>query len=329
MSHPLSYKAIVVKEFGNPDVLQIGELPFPKIEPEKVIVKVYSVGVNPVETYIRSGNSFKPNLPWTPGNDGSGVVVEVGSGVTNVKVGDRVYLAGTLTGSYAEYTLANAQNVYKIPDNISFEQGASLGIPYGTAYYALFIRCRARPTDLVLVHGASGGVGIAALQLARALGLRVIGTAGTEEGRKLVKEMGAEHALDHRNPEYLNELRSITNGVGPDIILEMLANVNLDKDLKVLAPNGRIAIIGNRGSIEINPRDIMSRSADVVGVYLGNATVEQTKEIHGAITNGLFKGTIKPMVYKKFALSAAAKAHEEIINPPAGALGKIVLDPWA
>jgi len=194
-------KAIRVDQFGEPDVLRLADLPVPQPAVGQVLVRVFAVGVNPVETYIRSGNyARKPALPYTPGSDAAGIVEVVGNEVTAFKQGDRVYTDGSLTGSYAEFALCDLSQVHPLPANISFSQGAALGVPYATAYRALFQRGQARAGESVLVHGASGGVGIAAVQLARAHGMNVLGTAGTERGLQLVLEQGATSFLIMARP---------------------------------------------------------------------------------------------------------------------------------
>src|SRR6266567_358576 len=238
-------KAIRVHEFGGPEVMRLEEVSDPRPGPGQVLVKVHAAGVNPVDSYIRSGTyAVKPPLPYTPGMDAAGVVVEVGPDVKGLKAGDRVYTAGTLSGAYAELALCAASQVHPLPARVNFVQGAGVSIPYGAAYRALFQRARAVPAETVLVHGASGGVGIAAVQMARAAGLTVIGTAGTEQGEKLVLAEGAHHVLNHHASGYLDKLPELTCGQGVDIILEMLANVNLGHDLQVLATGGRVVLIG-------------------------------------------------------------------------------------
>ncbi len=319
-------KAIRVREFGGPEVLRIEDIPDPKPESGQVLVKLRAVGVNPVETYIRSGTyTFKPNLPYTPGLDGAGIIEAVGAGVTRLHVGDRVYTAGAMTGTYAEKTLCMESQVHTLPDEISFTQGAAIGTPYATAYRALFQRAKALPGETILVHGASGGVGIASVQLAKAAGMRVLGTAGTERGRTLVKEQGANHVLDHRAPDYLQELTALTEGRGPDVILEMLANVNLAKDLTVLAHGGRVVVIGNRGTIEINPRETMTRDAAILGMVLFNVSERDRAGIHAALDAGLRNGTLRPIIGQEMTLAEAPKAHKAVLE--SGAYGKIVLLP--
>lgn len=320
-------KAIRVHQFGGPEVLQLEEVPDLKAGAGQVVVSVKAVGVNPVESYIRTGTyATKPNLPYTPGNDAGGVIAEVGPDVTGVKVGDRVYTSASLSGTYAEQTLCNVANVHPLPGAVTFEQGAGVGVPYGAAYRALFQRGHARPSETVLVHGASGGVGIASVQLARAAGLTVFGTAGSDKGMELVKQQGAHHALNHASGGYLDEFMKLTAGLGADIIVEMLANKNLANDLTVVARRGRIMVVGNRGSIEINPRGTMAREADIRGVMILGASPQEFREMHAALVAGLEAGTLRPVIGQKFPLAEAAKAHEAVMSP-SGAHGKIVLLP--
>jgi len=155
--------------------------------------------------------------------------------------------------------------------------------------------------------------------------LTIIGTGGTDAGRKLVVEHGAHHILDHRNPAYLDQILTLTNGRGVDIILEMLSNVNLGKDLPLLAKYGRVIVIGSRGNVEITPRELMKRDADIRAMTLFNATVEELASIHAALAAGLENGTLRPVVGREMKLSDAAKAHVAVLEP--GAYGKIVLVP--
>jgi len=317
-------KAIRVQEFGGPEVLRLEEVPTPRPGAGQVLVRMNAVGINPVETYIRAGTYARlPQLPYTPGNDGAGVVEQVGPDVTEFKTGDRVYTAGSLSGTYAEFALCKMDQVHRLPENASFTQGAAMGTPYATAYRGLFQRAEARPGETVLVHGASGGVGTAAVQLARARGLSVFGTAGSEEGLKLAREQGAHDVFDHRAPDHFEQIMKATDGRGVDVIVELLANVNLGKDLTILAKGGRVAIIGSRGRVEIDPRDTMQRDVDVRGMVLPNTPPAEMASIHAALVAGLENGTLRPVIGKEFPLSGAAQAHRAVMEP--GAVGKVVL----
>lgn len=318
-------RAIRVHQFGGPEVLKLENVPEPKPGPGEVLLRVHAAGLNPVDTYIRGGGyAIKPPLPYTPGLDAAGVIEALGAGVSGWRVGDRVYTAAA-AGSYAELALCKASDVYRLPERVSYEQGAAVGIAYMTAYRALFQRAAAQPSEIVLVHGASGGVGIATVQLARAAGLTVIGTAGSAEGLALVKAEGAHHALDHRAANFGDQLAAVAGGRGVDVIVEMLANVNLGKDLAWLAARGRVVVVGSRGPVEINPRDLMSREASIAGMILFGTPPADMAKIAAALDAGLENGTLRPVVGERFPLPEAAKAQERVMAP--GAHGKIVLLP--
>ena len=319
-------KTIRVHEFGGPEVLRFEDEQTPSPGPGEFLVRMRAIGINPVETYIRAGKYARlPALPYTPGNDGAGIIEQIGEAVKQFKPGDRVYTAGTLSGAYAEFALCKTEQVLRLPQNVSFAQGAAVGTPYATAYRGLFQRAQAKPGETVLVHGASGGVGTAAVQLARARGLRALGTAGSDLGRKLVIEQGAHEVFDHHAPDHFEQVMKATNGRGVDLIVELLANVNLGKDLTILAKGGRVVVIGSRGRIEIDPRDTMQRDADIRGMVLPNASAAEMASIHAALIAGLENGSLHPVIGKELPLSEAPQAHRAVMEP--GALGKIVLLP--
>jgi len=319
-------KAIVVREYGEPEVMRIEERPDPMPGEGQVLVRIKAAGVNPADTYARSGNyASKPPLPYTPGTDGAGLVEAVGPGVKAVKAGDRVYVARSLSGTYAELSLALESQVHRLPDRISFSQGAGVFVPYATAYRALNHIAHARASETLLVHGASGGVGIAALQFASAAGMNVIGSVGSKRGRELALREGAVHAVDHHDKGYREEILRLAGGRGLDVILEMLANVNLGADLGLLAPRGRVVVIGSRGEVSVNPRDLMSRDAAVFGMMLWNMNEEEAAETHAAIIAGLEEGSLRPVVGAELPLSQAPAAHRKVLE--SGAYGKIVLLP--
>jgi len=319
-------KAIRVSAFGGPEVLRVEDVPAPKPQAGEVLVRVKAAGVNPYDTYMRAGTyaSGNPALPWTPGSDAAGTVEAVGAGV-DLKPGQRVYTAGTITGAYAELALCKRSQVHPLPDAASFAQGAGVWVPYATAYRSLFQLARARPGETVLVHGASGGVGVAAVQLARAAGLVVIATAGSDAGLAAVLKEGAHHAVNHRADDYRTKIRDLTAGAGVNVIVEMLANVNLAHDLALLAHRGRVVVVGSRGPVEINPREIMSREAAVLGVLLWRVPDGDAAEIHAALQAGLANGTLRPLVGAELPLASAPEAHRRVMEP--GARGKIVLVP--
>jgi NADPH:quinone reductase len=319
-------KAIRVHQFGGPEVMQLEDVPDLAAGPGQVVVRVNAIGVNPVDTYVRDGlHAVKPALPYTPGADAAGVVESIGEGVTRVSAGASVYLAGTISGAYAQQALCSDSQVHRLPSHITFEQGAAVGVPYATAYRALFHRAQARAGETVLVHGATGGVGTACVQLARAAGMTVIATGGTDKGRSNVVQQGAHHVLDHHSPDYPDQILALTGGNGVNVILEMLANVNLAKDLGILAKFGRVVVIGSRGKIEIDPRATMTRDLNILGMTLFNASDHDRASIHAALVAGLENGTLRPVVGKEMPLADAARAHEAVLQP--GAFGKIVMIP--
>ena len=319
-------KAILVHQFGGPEVLHLEDVPTPKPGKGLVLVRVKAAGVNPYDTYMRAGvYAIKPALPYTPGSDAAGIVEAVGEGVKAVRAGERVYLSGTLGGAYAEFALAPEAQVHSLPEAVDFAQGAGVWVPYGTAFHALVNVAKARAGETVLVHGASGGVGTAAIQLARSLGLRVFGTAGTARGLELVVREGAHRAFDHGKAGYREEIMKATDGRGVGVILEMLANVNLGHDLTLLASFGRVVVIGSRGEVTINPRDLMTRQASVHAFTLWGLTDAERLEVGAAIAAGLENGTLKPVVGKEMPLAEAARAHADVMSP--GSFGKIVLMP--
>lgn len=317
-------KAIIVQDFGAPEVMKLSDTADLQPNETQVLVKIKAAGVNPVDTYVRQGNhATAPPLPYTPGKDGAGIVEAVGGKIVKVQAGDRVYLANSVSGTYAEFALCDENQVHKLPKNVSFEQGACVSVPYATAFWALFDKGNPKKGESVLIHGASGGVGIAAIQHAKHFGLKVIGTASSEEGKKLIKAQGADFVFDHSAPNYLDEIMSATDGKGVNVVLEMLANVNLQNDLNIIARKGRIVVIGNRGEITINPRSIMNKDATIRGFSLHTLTDAEIDSVHAALYEGLERGWLKPIIGKTFPLAEAAKAHHAVIEEKA--FGKIVL----
>jgi NADPH:quinone reductase len=322
-------KAIRVHEFGGPAVLELEDVPEPTPGSGEVVVRVRAAGVNPVDAYIHSGTyARKPPLPYTPGQDGAGEVESLGGGVTGFKAGDRVYIAGVGNtvagaGTYAERALCIPSQLHRLPARTSFGQGAAIGVPYCTAYRALFHRAQARAGETVLVHGATGGVGIAAVELAHARGLTVIGSGGTDKGLATVREHGADLVVNHRDANYADAIVQATGGRGVNLIVEMAAHVNLDRDLGLLAKFGRVVVVGNRGRAEIDARQAMGRDAAILGMTLFNVNEAEMAEIHAGLIAGLENGTLNPVVGREMPLADAARAHEALMQP--GALGKIVL----
>lgn len=319
-------RAIRVTELGNPDVLKIEQVPIPEPASDEVLVEVKAIGVNPVDTYIRSGSQgYNPAVPYTPGYEAAGIVVAVGKHVKCAKVGMRVYISGSIDGTYAEFALCTRHQVHPIPDHTTFAEGASLYVAYVTAYRGLIQRAQARPGETVLIHGASGAVGIAAIQFAKMLGLRVIASASTDKGQRLAVEQGADFVVDHTQREHYELIMDYTEQAGVNIILEMMAHVNLSNDLQILAAKGRVVVIGSKGTIKVNPRDTMLCDGAILGMSLMNISESDKTEIHAAISAGINNKTIKPIIRCELPLEEAPQAHIKVMET--GALGKIILIP--
>lgn len=327
-------KAVRAHRFGGPENLQIEDIDDPVAGPGEVIIDVKAAGVNPSDVYMLSGNyALVPTLPYVPGYDAAGVVSAVGDEVETFAVGDRVLTCPGIgqyddlpdlgiTGCFAEKVSRKAADIRHLPDNVSFHQGAAIGVPYATAHHALFLRARSEPGETVFIHGASGAVGTATIQLAKRAGLTVIGSAGTAQGLALVRELGADLAVDHTAEGYIEQVREASDG-GPQMIIEMLANVNLATDLDLVAKYGRVIIIGARAEISINPRVLMMKELDVRGLALFNATREQSEAIMDDLIAGLTDGSLQPIVGTEMPLAEAAAAYARVMGP--GAHGKLVL----
>ena len=319
-------KAIRVHRPGGPEMMELEDVDIREPDEGEVLVRIRAAGVNPVDTYIRSGSAnYTPACPYTPGTDGAGIIERTGRGVRRLREGQRVFVGGSATGTYAEMAICAESQAHALPPKVSFAQGAGVFVPYATAYHALFHKAHGSPEETVLVHGATGGVGSAAVQIAKAAGFTVIATGGTEQGRQMVKNQGAEHVVENGESGYLDAARELPGGRGGDIILEMLAKVKLGRDLGVLAKGGRVVVIGSRGPVEINPRDAMSRDATITGMLLANSSPREMEAIVAALEAGLESGVLSPVTGKELPLAEAAQAHRDVMA--AGAYGKIVLIP--
>lgn len=316
-------KAVRSQEYGGSDVLKLETAETPEINAEQILVAVRAAGVNPVDTYIRGGtNNYSTTFPHTPGMDGAGEVVAVGANVSGFAAGDRVYFTRTSTGSAAEFAVCAPASTYPLPDAVSFTEGACLGVPATTAHRALFGRANAQAGETVLIHGATGAVGTIAVQLAQAAGLTVVATAGTAEGETLLRNLGVATVLNHSLDDYLKPWQSLDHGF--DLIVEMLADVNLDKDLKALGRKGRVIVVGSRGKIEITPRDLMARDAAIMGMAVMNVAPEELQQIARSLYPLLQGGLVKPVIRTTYPLADVGKAHDAVLL--SGAAGNHVID---
>ncbi len=315
-------KSVQIQNYGPASELSVENIATPTINADQLLIAVKAAGVNPVDTYIRSGtNNYTTSFPHTPGLDGAGIIDAVGDNIKGFHVGQRVYFSRNLSGSSAEFAIGIPTHTFPLADTLSYEEGACLGIPYTTAHRALLGRANAKTGEKVLVHGATGAVGIATVQLARAMGMEVIASAGTEEGKALLESQGVQTVLDHTQADHLAPYQTLDQGF--DVIIEMLANHNLDQDLKALAFGGRVAVVGNRGTVEINPRDLMARDAAVMGVALANIKPAELSLIAKSLYPLLNGGLLKPVVRKTYSLEETSQAHEDVLK--SGAQGNLII----
>jgi len=308
------------------------------VEEDEILIRVHAAGVNPSDTYVRLGpegpyagnKKLIPSLPYTPGKDGAGVVEKVGPNVTEFCVGDRVYVSGSKTGTYARHAICGESQVFSLPESVSFEQGACVGVPCATAYRAVHTRGGATKGDAVFIHGASGAVGLAAVQLAVDAGCVVVGSAGTTEGEDAVRAAGAHGVVNHRTDGYLDAAVNLLQGFdaeGFDLLLEMAADINLVADLGIMRGGGRVAIVGSKArTIALNPRLAMPNELDIRGVFLGNAKPSELRETHAALFKAMETGVLSPVVDSAIPLESASQSHEDVMNPPkGGSAGNVVL----
>lgn len=317
-------QSITVTTFGGPEQLTLATTPAPTPARGEVLVRIEAAGVNPVDTYILTGTyALRPDLPYTPGLEGAGVIAAVGDDVDPARIGARVFVSMSSSGTYAELCTCKAEDAHELPDELSFDQGAGVWIAYATAWRALFQLGQLRGCESLLVHGASGAVGLALVQWAASRGVDVIGTASSKHGMDAALESGASAVVDHSSPGYQDELLALTGGRGFDMIAENAAHSNLDADMELVARRGRILVIGSRHELLVNPRKLMAREATVQGVMLFGMTESEKREAARAIQAAARAQLIRPVVRRAFDLKDARAAHELVMKR--GAAGKIVL----
>ena len=300
----------------------------PSPGPGQVLVDVQAIGINPVDTYVATGTyAIKPDLPYTPGMEAAGTVLAFGAGVADRQEGDRVWIstttAGKLQGAYAEQVLCRAQDVYDLPTSLTFAQGAALNIAYLTAFRALIDVGHAQPSETVLIHGATGGVGLAAVQIAKAHRLDVWATGGSDAGRELLERQGvpASQVLDHHDPDHLAPLAER----GVDVIIEMLANENLPRDIDTIGANGRIVVVGNRGPVTINARGLMAKQASITGLTYWSGGDAKLRRALSAVNAGVDAGDLRPVIQQELPLDRVRDAWRAVLS--GNSAGKIVLVP--
>ena len=321
-------KAVTFDRVGGPEVLAYGEAPDPELRPGKVLIKNRAIGINFADTLFRQGQYLmQPKFPDVPGLEAAGVVEAVGDGVDGVRPGDRVAAIGTRT--YAEYALVPAGQIIPLPESVGFEDGAAFPIQVLTAYHMLFTSHRLTEGQSVVVHSAAGGVGLAAVQLAKAAGARVIGTVSTEEKAALAKEYGADEVVNYATHDFAEETLKLTDGKGVDLILDAVGKPTLEKGLKCLAPFGHLVVYGRAGGVPdpLNVFGLFQKSIKVSGFVL--YTVSAMPDMHRKGIEASFarmaEGKLKLLIGRTFPLADAAEAHRHMESRQS--VGKLVLLP--
>ena len=321
-------KAILFEQLGGPEVLKLDEAPKPEVRPGWVLIKNHAIGINFADTLFRQGQYLmRPKLPDTPGLEAAGVVEAVGPGVEHIKVGTRVAAIGIKT--YAEYCVASASQVMPIPDFVSFAEGAAFPIQVLTAYHMLHTSHQTTAGQTVLVHSAAGGVGIVAVQLAKAAGARVIGTVSSDSKIGLVKEYGADAVINYATQDFAEEVLKLTNDKGADLILDAVGKPTLEKGLRCLAPFGHLILYGRAGGIPdpLNLMTLLQKSLKVSGFVLYTVSAMPDKHREGIEKSFqlMGEGKLKLLIGKTFPLAEAAEAHRHMESRQS--VGKLVLVP--
>jgi NADPH:quinone reductase-like Zn-dependent oxidoreductase len=323
-------KAVRIHQYGGPEVLVYEDVETPSPGPDQVLVSVRAAAVNPIDAAVRSNGFPTPRQPpKTIGADGAGVVEAVGPGVVGLAPGDEVFFTGLgvgSEGSYAEFAvIATAQAVRK-PAGISFEEAAALGLAFSTAWYGLVRRAALAAGETVLVQGAAGGVGSAAVQLAHARGARVLATVSSAADAARVAELGADETIDRTAGDVTSEVGRLTGGRGVDVVLELVLSANLTADLGMIARGGRIVGIGGgpEPTVTIPTGPAIAVDASVLFASASNAGRAGTAEVLTEVARLVEKGALRPVVGRVFALSQAREAHELLAGHH---FGKIVLVP--
>jgi NADPH2:quinone reductase len=321
-------KAMVCEQFGGPEVLVERKLPDPPSPGAgEIQVRIAARGVQYVDVLMLAGKyQFRPEPPFIPGGEAAGYVAAVGSGVAGFQVGDAVMSRHTL-GALAELGNAKAALCDKVPAGLSMAQAGVFRGAYTTAYHALLQRGRMQPGEWVLIHGAAGGIGIAAIQVAKAFGAKVIATAGSEEKRKACLEEGADHAIDYRSG-FVDQVKEITGGYGVDIVYDPIGDKVADESLRCLAWCGRLLILGFLGGGPTNIRSnyLLIKGIDAIGVRIGGLN-EANPGLAVANMKALIalaeQGKLRPRISHTFRLDQAPEALQAVIDR--AVIGKAVL----
>lgn len=321
-------KAIQVAQTGGPDVLKVAELPRPKPKSNEAVVEIKAIGVNFIDVYFREGR-YPAALPFIDGQEAAGVVAEVGGDVKSVAVGDRVAYTGVL-GAYAEFESVPADRLIKLPDPVSFEQGAALMLQGMTAHYLVKSTYPLKKGETCLVHAAAGGVGQLLVQMAKIIGARVIGTAGTDEKAHIAKQLGADDVIVYTRQNFETEVKRLTHNAGVEVVYDGVGKSTFDADLNVLKPRGYLVLFG-ASSGAVPPFDLIKLSQKgslfitrpTLAHYI--ATREDLDRRASEVLGWVASGQLKISVGHQCKLADAAQAHRDLEGRKT--TGKILLIP--
>jgi NADPH:quinone reductase-like Zn-dependent oxidoreductase len=323
-------KAVRIHEYGGPEVLVYEDAPKPEAGEGRVLVRVEAASVNPVDVAVREDRFPTPKQPpKILGSDGAGVVEAVGPGVDDIVPGEEVFFSGLgigSEGSYAEYAVITEAQAVTKPPELSFAEAAAIGMTFPAAYYGLVTRGEVHEGETVLIQGGAGGVGTAAIQLAKARGARVLTTVTGERARQVVRELGADAVVDFMEQDVEAEIERLTDGRGPDLIHEMVISENLPADVRMVAKGGRIVCTGQGprpdGSVPISPA--IAKDVTLLFMNLANAGRAGIAAIAGELAALAAEGALRPVIGETLPLSEARRAHELLEGEH---VGKIVLLP--
>lgn len=321
-------KAIQVSQTGGPAALVLVELPAPKPQPNEALVQIKAAGVNFIDVYFREGR-YPAQVPFVNGHEAAGVVTEIGSDVTQIQPGDRVAYTGAI-GSYAEYAAVPATRLVKIPDDLSFEQAAAAMLQGMTAHYLLHSTYKLRAGETALIHAAAGGVGLLLVQMAKKIGARVIGTAGTQEKAQLARDAGANECIVYTEADFETETRRLTDGQGVNVVYDGVGKATFEKGLNVLLPRGYMVLFGG-SSGAVPPFDLIKLSQKgslfVTRPTLAHytATREELEWRANDVLRWIAAGDLKIRIHKTYPLAEAAQAHRDLEGRKT--TGKLLLVP--
>jgi len=320
--------AIQVSQVGGPEVLQLVDLPIPEPKPNEAVVQISAAGVNFIDVYYREGRYPAP-LPFVLGQEAAGIVTAIGAEVENVEIGERVAYTGVL-GAYAEYAAVAGDRLVKIPDQLDFNQAAAAMLQGMTAHYLSHSTYPIRTGDTVLIHAAAGGVGALLVQMAKNLGARVIGTAGSEEKAQLARELGADEVIVYTRQDFETETRRLTDGQGVHVVYDGVGKTTFEKDLNVLRPRGYLVLFG-ASSGPVPPFDLIKLSQKG-SLFLTRPSLhhyvhtrEELAQRAGDVLQMIDSGHLTLRIHKTYRLADAQQAHRDLEGRKT--TGKLLLIP--